>query len=58
MIREAINELKKYTLGKKNTEKVEINVLQLNRVIKALEQEEPILDKIEGYEDAEIEEEP
>ena len=45
MIKEAINELKKYTLGKKNTEKVEISVLQLNRVIKALEQE-PILDKI------------
>ncbi|QHJ73805.1 hypothetical protein [Butyrivibrio virus Ceridwen] len=39
MKREAINELKKYTLGKKNTEKVEISVLQLNRVIKALEQE-------------------
>ena len=36
---EAINELKKYTLGKKNTEKVEINVLKLNRIIKALEQE-------------------
>lgn len=45
MIREAINELKKYTSGKKNTEKVEINVLQLNRVIKALEQE-PVLGKI------------
>ena len=39
MTREAINELKKYTLGKKNTEKVEISVLQLNRVIKALEHE-------------------
>ena len=39
MIREAINELKKYTLGKKNTEKVEISVLMLNRVIKALEKE-------------------
>lgn len=39
MTREEINELKKYTLGKKNTEKVEISVLQLNRVIKALEQE-------------------
>ena len=38
MTREAINELKKYTLGKKNTEKVEINVLKLNRIIKALEQ--------------------
>ena len=39
MTREAINELKKYTLGKKNTEKVEISVLQIKRVIKALEQE-------------------
>lgn len=39
MNREAIEELKKYILGKKNTEKVEISVLQLNRVIKALEQE-------------------
>ena len=48
MTREAINELKKYTLGKKNTEKVAINVLQLNRVIKALEQES-ILDEIKGY---------
>ena len=36
---EAINELKKYTLGKRNTEKVEISVLQINRVIKELEQE-------------------
>ena len=34
----AIDELKKYTLGKKNTEKVEISVLQLNRIIKALEE--------------------
>lgn len=39
MTRETINELKKYTLGKKNTEKAEISVLRLNRVIKALEQE-------------------
>ena len=39
MTNEAINELKKYTLGKRNTEKVEISVLQINRVIKALEQE-------------------
>ena len=38
MTKEAINELKKYTLEKKNTSKVEISVLQLNRVIKALEQ--------------------
>ena len=39
MTREAVNELKKYTLGKKNTEKVEISILNLNRIIKALEQE-------------------
>lgn len=39
MTREAIEELKKYTSGKKNTEKVEISVLQLNRIIRALEQE-------------------
>lgn len=39
MIDEAINELKKYTLGRKNTEKVEISVLQINRVIKTLEQQ-------------------
>lgn len=39
MIREAINELKKYTSGRKNIEKVEISVLQLNRIIKALEEE-------------------
>ena len=39
MTREAINELKKYTIGRKNTEKVEISVLQIKRVIKALEQE-------------------
>jgi len=36
---EIINLLKKYTDGKQNTDKVEISVLQLNRVIKALEQE-------------------
>lgn len=48
MTREAINELKKYTLGKKNTEKVEISVLQLNRVIKALEQEPKIGHWING----------
>jgi len=36
---EAINKLKEYTSGKKNTEKVEISVLQLNRIIKALEKE-------------------
>ena len=35
---EIIDFLKKYTDGKQNTEKVEISVLQLNRVIKALEQ--------------------
>ena len=36
---EIIDFLKKYTDVKKNTEKVEISVLQLNRVIKALERE-------------------
>ena len=36
---EIIELLKKYTDGKHNTEKVEINVIQLNRIIKALEQE-------------------
>lgn len=35
---EIVDFLKKYTNGKRNTEKVEISVLQLNRVIKALEQ--------------------
>ena len=39
MTQEAINELKKYTLGRKNTEKAEISVLQINRIIKALSQE-------------------
>lgn len=39
----AINELKKYTSGKKNTEKTEISVLVLNRVISALEQEPTII---------------
>jgi hemerythrin-like domain-containing protein len=34
-----IDFLKEYTDGKHNTEKVEISVLQLNRVIKALESE-------------------
>ena len=38
-MKEIIDFLKKYTDGKKNTEKVEISVLQLNRAIKALEQE-------------------
>lgn len=38
-MKEIINLLKKYTDGKQNTEKVEISVLQLNRVIKALEQQ-------------------
>ena len=50
MTREVINELKKYTMGKKNTEKIEISVLALNRLIFALEQEScedcPVLDKI------------
>ena len=36
---EIVDFLKKYTDGKQNTEKVEISVIQLNRVIKALEQE-------------------
>lgn len=38
MTKEAVAVLKKYISGKKNTEKVEISVLQLNRVIHALEQ--------------------
>lgn len=41
---EIIDFLKKYTDGKQNTEKAEISVLQLNRVIKALEQE-PFMNK-------------
>lgn len=45
---EIVDFLKKYTNGKRNTEKVEISVLQLNRVIKALEQE-PISDKYEYH---------
>lgn len=36
---DAVEQLKKYTHGKKNTDKVEINVLALNRIIKALSQE-------------------
>lgn len=40
MTREVINELKKYTVGKKNTEKTEISVLNLNRLIFALEEQE------------------
>ncbi len=39
MTREAINELKKYTSERKNTEKIEVSVLALNRIIFALEQE-------------------
>lgn len=39
MVNEAIDELKKYTLGKKDSEKVEISVLALNRIIFALEEE-------------------
>ncbi len=35
----ALETLKCYTHGKKNTDKVEISVLELNRIIKALEQE-------------------
>lgn len=41
MIREVINELKKYTVGKKNSQKTEISVLVLNRLIYALEEQEP-----------------
>ena len=41
MIREVINELKKYTVGKKNSQKTEISVLVLNRLIFALEEQEP-----------------
>lgn len=46
MTREVINELKKYTVGKKNSQKTEISVLALNRLIFALEEQEPDLDKI------------
>jgi len=45
MTREVINELKKYTAGKKNTQKVEISVLALNRLIFALEDQEMLTDK-------------
>lgn len=45
---EIIDFLKKYTDGKQNTEKVEISVLQLNRVIKALEQEPKFIAKSDG----------
>ncbi len=41
MTNEVINELKKYTAGKMNTEKIEISVLALNRLIFALEKQEP-----------------
>ena len=41
IINEVANELKKYTVGKKNTEKVEVSVLALNRLIFALEEQEP-----------------
>ena len=41
MLREAASLLKKYTLGKENTEKVEISVCQLNRVIQVIEEELP-----------------
>lgn len=39
MINEVIETLKAYTDGKDNTDKVEISVMQLNRIIKALEQQ-------------------
>lgn len=45
VMKEVIDLLKRYTNGKQNTDKVEISVLQLNRVIKALEQEH-LLDNI------------
>ena len=48
MIKEVINELKKYTAGKKNTEKTEISVLALNRLIFALGEQETVLDKIKN----------
>ena len=46
MIRKVINELKKYVVGRKNTEKVEVSVLNLNRLIFALEEQESMLDKM------------
>lgn len=45
-MKEAINQLKKYTSGKKNTEKIEISVLALNRIIHALEEGSDVLDNI------------
>lgn len=39
MISEVIEILKTYTDGKDNTDKVEISVIQLNRIIKELEQQ-------------------
>ena len=39
MINEVIETLKAYTDGKDNAGKVEISVMQLNRIIKALDQE-------------------
>ena len=51
--RQAVDNLRRYVDGKENTEKVEINVLQLNRIIKALEQE-PKTDVLEDIK-AEIE---
>ena len=39
MINEVIETLKAYTDGKDNAGKVEISVMQLNRIIKALEQQ-------------------
>ena len=46
MIRKVISELKKYVAGRKNTEKTEVSVLNLNRLIFALEEQESVLDKI------------
>lgn len=49
MIKEVIRELKKYTTGKRNTEKIEVSVLNLNRLIFALEEQEPCEDVISRH---------
>ena len=49
MINEAINELKRYTEGKQNTEKIEISVLALNRIILALEQDDELKNNASEY---------
>lgn len=50
-MKEIIDLLKKYTDGKKNTEKVEVSVLKLNRIIKALEQTRwiPVSERLPEY---------